>query len=447
MAKTQRIRDPVHGLIVFGGNNPLDQLAWSLLNTPEFQRLRRIKQLGFGEFVFPGATHTRLAHCIGVFETARKLVAIIERELGGVEPEKADTAVLAALLHDIGHGPFSHAFEQAERSLSRRKRHEVWTAQIIRDPEGHIRPRLEDYRPGLADAVADLLIAETPSDIYDAIVSSSFDADRLDYLRRDRLMTGSGAGAIDFDWLIENLRIEAIDIDPGGDDQGALQRVSFCLDEKAREAAEAFLLARFHLYTQVYYHKATRGIEQMLSALLRAAAAAVAEGRFAEIAIDPRHPLARFYASGGEDASAYLALDDTVIWGTLETFSSASDEYVRNLAQRLRDRVLFKALDIETEFPESAERQRRASRQIERTYAGEMGRTVFKDIARVSIYGAVGADDAEAQKRLMILTRNGLHEITELSPVVAALSGGKGGTFTRFFFSDAAARDRARNGK
>jgi HD superfamily phosphohydrolase len=263
---------------------------------------------------FPGATHTRLAHCIGVFETARKLVAIINRELGNTDKERADTAVLAALLHDIGHGPFSHTFEQAQRARGRRKRHEEWTAQIIRDPEGNIRPLLESFRPGFADAIADLLVAETPADIYDAIVSSSFDADRLDYLRRDRLMTGSGAGAIDFDWLMENLRIETIDIEPGGDESGPLRRVSFCLHEKAREAAETFLLARFHLYTQVYLHKATRGIEQMLSALLRLVATATTEGRFADIGIEPEHPLARFYTSGGEDAAAYLALDDAVIW-------------------------------------------------------------------------------------------------------------------------------------
>jgi len=447
MARTQRIRDPVHGLIVFRENNDLDQLAWALLNTPEFQRLRRIKQLGFCEFVFPGATHTRLAHCIGVFETARKLVGIIQREQDEIDTGRAEIAVLAALLHDIGHGPFSHAFEQVQRSLGRRKRHEEWTAQIIRDTGGEIRPLLEQYRGGLADSIADLLIDETPADIYGAIVSSSFDADRLDYLRRDRLMTGSGAGAIDFDWLMENLRIETLDMDPGDDEGAPLERKSFCLDEKAREAAETFLLARFHLYTQVYLHKATRGIEQMVSALLRAVAAAVTEGRFADISIEPQHPLARFYASGGEDASAYLALDDTVIWGAVERFSAAENDLVRRLATRLRRRELFKALDIEIEFPESAERQRREIHRIEREFAGEMGRTVFKDTASVSIYGIVGADDAEAQKRLMISTRNGLHEITELSEVVAPLSRGKGRTFTRFFFAEAAARDRARGNK
>jgi uncharacterized protein len=432
--------------LCFEKNDPLAQLAWALLNTPEFQRLRRIKQLGFSEFVFPGATHTRLAHCIGVFETARKLVGIIEREQGRIEPERADMAVLAALLHDVGHGPFSHAFEQVQRSRGFRKRHEEWTAQMISDPNGNIQPLLEEYRPGLADAVADLLVVETPADIYHAIVSSSFDADRLDYLRRDRLMTGSGAGAIDFDWLLENLRIETIDFEPPAGEEPGIPRVTFCLDAKAVEAAEAFLLARFHLYTQVYLHKTTRGIGQMLAALIDAVATAVSEGRFGEITIDPEHPLARFFASNGQDAAAYTALDDTVIWGALERLSGARDTYIREMANRLRNRGLFKALDIETGFPESTERQRRAIRQIEQEYAGEMGRTVLKDRTTISIYGVVGADDAQAQKRLMILTANGLREITELSRAVDALSGG-GRSFNRFYFADPAARDRAREGR
>ncbi len=317
---------------------------------------------------------------------------------------------------------------------------------MICDPNGNILPILEDHRPGLAQAVADLLVAETPVDIYHAIVSSSFDADRLDYLRRDRLMTGSGAGAIDFDWLLENLRIETIDFEPPARDEPAIPRVTFCLDAKAVEAAEAFLLARFHLYTQVYLHKATRGIEQMLVALIGTVATAVSESQFDEIAIEPKHSLARFFASNGEDAAAYAALDDTVIWGGVERFSDARDPYVREMSNQLRNRRLFKALDIETTFPEFAERQRRAIRQIEQMFAGELGRTVLKDRTAISIYGVVGADDAQAQKRLMILTANGLREITELSRAVDALSGA-GRTFNRFYFADPAARDRAREGR
>ena len=118
--ETQRIRDPVHGLIVFGGGNDAhqnetDRIAWRLLNTREFQRLRRIRQLGFSDLVYPGATHSRLAHAIGVYHTARRLIEVIRRRQDETheDKERERVVLLAALLHDIGHGPFSHVFEHA----------------------------------------------------------------------------------------------------------------------------------------------------------------------------------------------------------------------------------------------------------------------------------------------------------------------------------------------
>jgi uncharacterized protein len=235
--RIQRVRDPVHGLIVFRADVPVHQLAWRLLDTPEFQRLRRIKQLGVSEFVFPNATHSRFAHSIGVFHVARTLVEIIKREIAGIgqefDPERAEVAVIAALLHDLGHGPFSHTFEGVQRSRDLGKRHEQWTADIIRNPEGKIRALLDAYRPGggFCDSVAALVEAEDPVDIYYAVVSSSFDADRLDYLRRDRLMTGTGAGAIDFDWLMEHVRVREIAIEAADAiDESDQDRVpTFCL--------------------------------------------------------------------------------------------------------------------------------------------------------------------------------------------------------------------------
>ena len=195
LSRTQRVRDPVHGLIVFRDTKALDQLAWSLLDTPEFQRLRRIRQLGVSEFVFPNATHTRFAHSIGVFHTARELVKIIRREIGeeAFDPQRAEVAVVAALLHDLGHGPFSHTFEGVQQSRRVEKDHERWSEEIILDPAGGIRPLLDAYRPEstFCEDVAHLIGAEAPADIYHAVVSSSLDADRLDYLRRDRLMTGT----------------------------------------------------------------------------------------------------------------------------------------------------------------------------------------------------------------------------------------------------------------
>ena len=122
--KTQRIRDPIHDLIVFDDDGPVDSFAWELLGTPDVQRLRRIKQLGVSEFVFPSASHNRFAHSVGVFDNARRLVKLIEREnklnrvSGEFDPERAKVALFAALLHDIGHGPFSHAFEEARKAIA-----------------------------------------------------------------------------------------------------------------------------------------------------------------------------------------------------------------------------------------------------------------------------------------------------------------------------------------
>ena len=275
---SKRLRDPVHGLIVFDDRDPLkiDPLAWALIDTPEFQRLRRIRQLGVSEFTFPGAVHTRFAHSIGVFHTARMLVMVIRREMSRNEQDfeeaKAKVVLIAALLHDLGHGPFSHAFEGVQELRGAKKRHEQWTAEIIRNPAGKIRPLLEGFEPDFTEKVADLLAKEDPEDIYHAVVSSSFDADRLDYLRRDKLMTGIGAGAIDFDWLIENVRVAEIDIDVPGEGDGEAKAPTFCLEKKALPAAEQFLLARYTLFQQVYFHKATRCVEAMIGKILRAVA-------------------------------------------------------------------------------------------------------------------------------------------------------------------------------
>jgi hypothetical protein len=448
--RTQRLRDPVHGLIVFRKDDPLDQLAWALLDTPEFQRLRRIKQLGVSEFVFPSATHTRFAHCVGVFHTARELVRIIKREVGDrYDTMKAKVAIIAALLHDVGHGPFSHTFEGVQRSRGISKRHEEWTTEIIRRQAGGIRPLLDAYgkSQGLdfCEAVAALFETEDPKDIYHAVVSSSYDADRLDYLRRDRLMTGTGAGAIDFDWLMEHVRIGEISVD-APDPEGMGPRVpTFCFDSKALPAAEQFLMARFTLHEQVYLHKTTRCIEQMIAKLLRMVSDSARAPRTASLmtGLPDKHPLLRFFAKHGETPSNYLALDDVVVLGAVELMTRARDKRIRELAVRLRNRRLYKTLDIR-EFGQDDGKQRQAARRIDEAFAAKIKtEAVIKDEkASVSLYTPIGGDNDRTHKKLHILDGHQPREITEVSRVIKAQI--RKAQFTRYYFENESDRDSAR---
>lgn len=180
--KTQRIRDPIHDLIVFKERDAIDKAAWKLLKEPEMQRLRRIRQLGVSEFVYPSATHTRFAHSVGVFHNARRLMKIIKREIslgrvqGDFDDARAKTALTAALLHDIGHGPFSHAFEEARKAIAgneskKIKKHEAFTADMIENANSNIGSILNDVEVSAAN-VAELLRLENPTDMYHSVVSS-----------------------------------------------------------------------------------------------------------------------------------------------------------------------------------------------------------------------------------------------------------------------------------
>ncbi|MBN9437792.1 HD domain-containing protein [Bosea sp. (in: a-proteobacteria)] len=450
---SKRLRDPVHGLIVFDETDQLDidPLAWSLIDTPEFQRLRRIRQLGVSEFTFPGAVHSRFAHSVGVFHTARTLVEVIAREMKrigqGFEPEKAQVALVAALLHDLGHGPFSHTFEGVQESRGVKKRHEQWTADIIRSQQGRIQPILEAYRPGFTDEVAGLLEKEDPEDIYHAVVSSSFDADRLDYLRRDKFMTGTGAGAIDFDWLVENVRVAEIEIDAPDDSDAQARRVpTFCLHKKALPAAEQFLLARYTLHQQVYFHKATRCVEHMIAKLLRAVAKA-ASGKKADLkrtGLPDGHPLLRFFARGGDTVTNYLALDDTLVFSALESMSFAEDGVIADTAMRLRERKLYKTLDL-AEFGENAGVQRSRLRRIQKQFEAKLASedVLLDEKATVGIYAEIGGDEERMHKKLHILDGVDPREISELSPMIEALVMKKK-QFTRLYFREVSDRDDAR---
>src|SRR5262249_47120561 len=159
-----------------------------------------------------------------------------------------------------GHGPFSHAFEEAQKAIAiareggkgALRKHEFFSAEIVQSGKSEIPSILSSAGVNAKD-VAELIKSDVPTDMYHAVVSSSFDADRLDYLQRDRYMTGVGTGAIDLPWLLDNVRVAEIDFAVPGDDGTPIYNHSFCLSHKAREAGEDFLLARYRLYANVYF--------------------------------------------------------------------------------------------------------------------------------------------------------------------------------------------------
>lgn len=443
----QRVRDPIHGLISFNLNDPIEAKVWEIIDSPEFQRLRHIRQLGVSEFVFPSATHTRFAHSIGVFHNARRLMKIVERDEGNRldEPRKA-TALIAAIVHDVGHGPFSHAFEVSreiiakERGIEAIEKHESFSASMIINPNGSLFPVIEKDTPGLAAEVSDLIKADNPVDIYHAVVSSSFDADRLDYLVRDRHMTGVECGSIEQDWLIDNL-IEW-NIPVSQDDDEPRMVPTFVFKAKGRQAAEDFLLARYRLYSQLYLHKTTRGFEQIIGAILLHIARHWERPDI--LGLDANNPFVRFFTPGGETLENYAALNDSVFWATTRTLAESGDDRSKLLSDRLLMRKRLKVLDVSVEFGHDPAQQTNAEMRLDRHLEGQLGQTVFKDTAPNHLYGVSGGEVGKAHKMVRVLNGGGTPmEITDFPDTIISEWLTKKKNLVRYYFLDSATRDDA----
>ena len=416
----QRVRDPVHGLIVFGGRdrhgNETDRIAWRLLDTKEFQRLRRIRQLGFADLVYPGATHTRFAHSIGVYHVARRLVDVIARHRGSAhDADRARVALLAALLHDVGHGPFSHVFESTAKAvMNQTGRHEDWSAEIVQGGT-EVNRVLRDVDEQLPDQVAALLKEEETKDIYAAVVSSQFDADRIDYIQRDRMMSGVQFGHVDSEWLLDCLQVGSITI-------GASDYVTvpcLYLDAKGLAIAEEYLEARFRLYGTVYVHKTTRSAEKMLESLLREAASSLRGSGLAR-----REPVLRYLTSEKPGLAEYLRLDDGTVWAALAEYAECRQHpRVAELARRLRERNLYKCLEIGSLDERQGNLYQRFRRRLQERSHPWSGELLFDD-STITPYTWYNFNDASAFSKVLVkvdATMDEPQDIADVSYVVRAL--------------------------
>jgi HD superfamily phosphohydrolase len=319
------IRDPVHDVIAFQLDRGVDRLLFDLINTREFQRLRRIRQLGMASLAYPGADHSRYSHSLGVMETARRMLAQL-RQSFEIDDVGELVCVVSALLHDLGHGPFSHVFERVTGN-----RHEGMTQRVILDEQSEVNRVLRAHDPRLPAMIIAFLNCQPRRTFFCDIIDSQLDADRFDYLLRDNLMTGSRYGSFDLQWLCHALTIDR-----------ATDRL--VVSWKGVSAVEAYLQARFNMYRNVYFHKVVRSAEGMVKLALQRARRLAVQRR-----LDwPGEDDAAHAALLGRELSMrqFQELDDISILHCFKIWAHASDAMLASLCRGLLNRNVYKTIDL-----------------------------------------------------------------------------------------------------
>ncbi|MEY4296879.1 MAG: hypothetical protein RLZZ423_58 [Cyanobacteriota bacterium] len=319
--------DPLHGAISLDRQEPAEALVVELIDTAPFQRLRRIRQLGPAHLTFHGAESSRFTHSLGVLQLARQALAGLERQA----PELAEQRGLlyaAALLHDLGHAPFSHSGEEMFGL-----RHESWSGRLIRE-HPDLRERLEAFAPGTANAVADLLEhGRCDHPAIKALVSSQLDCDRLDYLLRDSYSTGASYGRLDLERILASLCL--------GPDGG------LAVHPKGLMAVEHYLVVRNLMYRSVYNHRLNVVCNWLLSQAVATArrlgpAQVWADAVMARWLWEPRTL----------DLATFLANDDIRCGYHLQRWREEGPAPLQELCRRLLERQLLKASDVSQLAPQ-----------------------------------------------------------------------------------------------
>ncbi len=398
-----RIRDPIHGTI------PVSDPEKAIIDSPHYQRLRHVRQLGFGDLAFPGATHTRHAHSLGAMHVASRLFGAVAASAGLPEDVQARLCAavrLAVLCHDLGHMPLSHASERIAppRATLRlpawldataegpQATHEDFTAKILLDSS--LTPLIEQHFGPLgirADAVVGLITGARPprdpgfthqgvdwTPLLRAIVSGELDADRMDYLLRDSFYTGVNYGRYDFEWIVSNLNPAVKD-----------GRAYLALSRAAAFAFEDFLLSRYHMFISVYYHHTSVNFDHMLRRYYEES-----PGEF-EIPADPE---------------AFLLCDDAALWYTLRRSGNP-------WAQRISSRRGFKLVAQFTERDEGYDLDVLRSALV----AGQFEHYVVESQGVLSKY--VTSDEEGPSLFIIDVSTGRLTEVARYTPLYQRYSG------------------------
>ena len=395
-AKTDEIkvlRDPIHGYIHIGL-----QVVWDIVNTGWFQRLRRIRQLGGAHMVYHCAEHNRFSHSLGVYEIVRRMCSEVPDIANALNEREQVTVMLAGLLHDAGHGPYSHAFESVSNTS-----HEVMTCRIIEE-DTEVRQILEAAAPGLAKEVADVIRHKSANRLMVQMISSQLDADRMDYLLRDAYFTGTTYGTFDLERILRTLRVEN-------------QRL--VIKESGVYAVENYIISRYHMYWQIYYHPVARSYELMIQTLF---------ARLKDIGAEDPSVIPLFAAvirSEKISLHDYFCLDDnTCTYGFL-CLNDHSDEVLRSLSVQIRDRKLFKYTD-NTPAARKRVRQRLEELGLDKTYC------LVKDTVRQRPYVPYSGDKDSA---IWVQMKDGTsRELSAASNIVYSLIHGPQHDDNKIFF-------------
>ena len=390
------IRDPVHDVIALDLGDDGDRLVLDLLACREVQRLRRVRQLGLASLAYPGADHSRYSHSLGVLETCRRMLARLGRE--GYRPDDArrQALLVAALCHDLGHGPFSHVFERVSGVD-----HEGITRRLLLDPESEVHRALIRREVTLPERAVALLSNAGGDAAACDVLSSQLDADRLDYLLRDNLMTGSRYGRYDLAWLLQAMTVADGRLAIGG---------------KGVSAAEAYLQARYHMYRHVYFHKVVRAAEGMVKlALQRARELILTEGRGdvagANLAVPPGGGTVMKVLTGDRlTAGEFVDLDDVSVLACFKAWRTAGDRTLADLCAGLLDRRLYKTIDLGDRPPAEAEA------------AAARARDAVPDPDYALFYDAPANRPYDRGRGVAVSTPAGVRDLADLSPLVAALA-------------------------
>lgn len=405
--------DPVHQDIVLDRSDPCDRLIIDLIDTAEFQRLRRIHQLGVSFFTYQGAEGSRFTHSVGVMHIARTLIELLKDRFPEIEEQKP-LILAAALLHDIGHGPYSHV---TEKILG--YEHEDWSCKIIRG-NTEVNQVLSAFNPEFPKWITGVLKKTHEPKYITDLVSSQLDCDRFDYLLRDSYLTGTAYGLFALHRILSSM-----EIDPD------TQRI-VVVGEKGQTAVEDYLFARSSMYQQVYYHRKNLAARALLSRLIKRAR--LLQGNICFIDDQTKK-----WLSGAElDCEDYLFLDDVQMTYHIKRWSQDKDDILRDLASRFLNRKLFNATKLPVLELEQVNALKAKAKGIVQNLGLDPEYYIAIETTGLRPYDYYRPEANHPQTNIMVRTDHGhVRELSTLSPTVHALVTSSFDTYWLIYPSEA----------